>query len=329
MRRPSRPGFTLIELLVVIAIIAVLIGLLLPAVQKVREAAARAQCQNNLKQIALATLAFHDTYDALPPARYALRPDPSGPLPSAEPEFPTWLVRIMPFLEQTALAAQWNPRLEYSAHPAAAREAVVSTYLCPSRRGPSQAVTPTQMGPPIVLPCGCLFPGAPVFGGAVTDYAGNHGDLSPGSAGLATDFYWGGTGTGTIVSSRLPSSPSSTDWVDKVRLTGVTDGTAATFLVGELHVPRGKLAAVPDNGPAYDGSRFYNMSRVAGPGVPLAAGPDDDVFGMGLYAFGSWHPGVVNFAFTDGHVTAVRTAVSTEVLERLAHRADGRPVPDF
>jgi prepilin-type processing-associated H-X9-DG protein len=109
----------------------------------------------------------------------------------------------------------------------------------------------------------------------------------------------------------------------------VTDGTAATFLVGELHVPRGKLAAVPDNGPAYDGSRFYNMSRVAGPGVPLAAGPDDDVFGMGLYAFGSWHPGVVNFAFTDGHVTAVRTAVSTEVLERLAHRADGRPVPDF
>ncbi len=92
----------------------------------------------------------------------------------------------------------------------------------------------------------CRYPvtsaGSTVCTGAVGDYGGNHGDLSPGSSGLPSDFNFGGNGTGTIISSRARcNSGLPMDWIDRVRQSDVTDGLSNTFVSGEMHVPMGKL----------------------------------------------------------------------------------------
>jgi prepilin-type N-terminal cleavage/methylation domain-containing protein len=122
--RPRRGGFTLIELLVVIAIIAVLIGLMLPAVQRVREAANRTKCANNLKQIGLAVQNYSSMKEVLPPSR----------LPN---EGPSWAWLILPQLEQNNVYRQWNfGNLAIYQIDSTVLATAIPTYFCPSRRGP-------------------------------------------------------------------------------------------------------------------------------------------------------------------------------------------------
>jgi type II secretory pathway pseudopilin PulG len=142
----------LIELLVVIAIIAILIGLLLPAVQRVREAAARIQCGNNLHQIGLAMHMYHNDHDRLPPNRTAIG-------------YATWAVILLPYVERDNLYRQWNLSRTYYDQNDVARMTSVKVYFCPSlRSGGGQAVSVSGDTP------SWHFGRRPHLPGAVGDY---------------------------------------------------------------------------------------------------------------------------------------------------------------
>ena len=334
----GRSGFTLIELLVVIAIIGVLVAILLPAVQAARAAARRTQCLNNLKQIGLAIHGFHDSNQKFPPARLVVNSDRAensddGTDPGLDE--PTWLIHILPHLEQTALFSKWDVFRPYGLHSWDARSAVVSTYLCPERHSTSNAVT-QDVSIEIKFPCGCKGGVQTIPGGAVVDYVANHGDNSPGAVGMPTDFYWGGYGTGVLISSTPEiDEPKSVDgklvlkrrWLDTVTISDLKDGTSQTILVGEPHIPSDQLSKSPWNGPAYMGRHVTHFARIGGPGVPIAHHPDDQR--ASVYSFGSAHIGMCQFAFADGSARAINSSISTQILARLCHRSDGVQVADF
>ncbi|MCC9645233.1 DUF1559 domain-containing protein [Rhodopirellula sp. JC740] len=332
--RNSR-GFTLVELLVVIAIIGVLIAMLLPAVQSAREAARSTDCKNRMRQLALAAQMHHDALRYFPPARYESRPD-AAPSEQCGLETPTWLARVMPYIEQAALGEKWDLSKPWHEHPESVRNTVPDLFLCPSRRSGTQPVGVRSLRTTVDggggrLPCGCPMPPRPTdvaldVSGALSDYAGNHGDLTPGSTGAPTDFYYGGNGTGVIISVR-PQCNRDGEAVapaDRIRMASVFDGTSSTFLFGEKYVPTEKLGQFPEDTPAYDGDHLPASSRLAGPGLRLAHGPTDILADM--FSFGSWHPAGVHFALVDGSVRMFDAHTDTKVLGSLANRGDARVV---
>ncbi len=240
--RTSRFGFTLIELLVVIAIIAVLIGLLLPAVQKVREAASRLQCQNNLKQIGLAMHNFHDQFKRFPPGAAA----DQAPFGQAT-QFPdwhygsSWMVYLLPSIEQTALYSRWQfhskqgPQfcgsgLSPNNNPNAplASNAVIPTYRCPSSPLPLQISSGALVTPASTT-------GDPLMLATYTAIAGAHSDAVPTETRLAV-----GTRPPPITPGGYTcclGGPISGGGIlfpnAQVRLVQIQDGSSNTLLVSE------------------------------------------------------------------------------------------------
>ena len=324
-----RRGFTLIELLVVIAIIAILIGLLVPAVQKVREAAARMQCTNNLKQLALGCHNYHDTFGYLPPARVA------------RDAYATWPVLIMPFIEQQNLFNQWDVHKGFSAQNQTARETMVKIFFCPSRR--TSFLSPGSQNN--------SANGSPDNGsqaGACGDYACCAGDDSKDAMGNGTMNKYDANGAmicGHVVVPAGPGPQAGDNGIDQpnnnpatlplipiVQFTGyttllsLTDGTSSTLLIGEKQVRQNHFGETGDGDQAYySGDNYDTAQRVAGSKYPLCTGPNDGTSNH-KYRFGGWHPGVCMFAFADGHVAGVRTSIDGTNLGRLAVRNDGQTI---
>jgi prepilin-type N-terminal cleavage/methylation domain-containing protein/prepilin-type processing-associated H-X9-DG protein len=274
---PTRRGFTLIELLVVIAIIAILIGLLLPAVQKVRAAAARAQCVNNLKQIGLALQNYHDANRSLPPGYSALGAYVDG----ANDTTPGWgwATYILPFLEQDNLYRQFD--LSQPVQNFAGIQTMLKLYLCPSDIAPTAPfAVPNAFGATVVL-------------AAPSSYAATCG---PDASDVADP-----TGLGVFYRN------------SRTRLTDISDGTSQTVMVGDRAWAdsQGIWAGAPSGAVLRPGPRNpWQTATAPAPCLVLLHNNwiniKTDADG-GLDDFSSYHTGGVNLLFADGSVHFVRS----------------------
>ncbi|MFO0942351.1 MAG: DUF1559 domain-containing protein [Pirellulales bacterium] len=111
------------------------------------------------------------------------------------------------------------------------------------------------------------------------------------------------------------------NWIDKIKISDVTDGLSNTLLIGEMHVPLGKIGQGGQDAFIFNGDVVYNSTRVGGPTVPIVQNVRDE--STGLVSWGSWHPGVCNFALSDGSVRSLANTIDTETLGYLCNRKEG------
>jgi prepilin-type N-terminal cleavage/methylation domain-containing protein len=315
--RLQRTGFTLIELLVVIAIIAILIALLVPAVQKVRAAAARTQCINNLKQIALACHGYHDANKVLPPGYLGPLPREMTSANLGTGQNVSFMPFILPYIDQTPLSTQMLTGIPsnyfainaiygswYSgAYPSvsSAAFAQIPAFVCPmdnphassggtfiryyyysTYNSSTGAITTSH-------------------GGSIT--ASDVGRTSyAGVAGLTGAFSTFGSYEG-IMSNR-----------SRIQLANILDGTSNTLMVGEI------------NGAHSGANRLYSFSWMATPALFTIGGLGTTTTNQTYKQFSSPHQGVVMFAFGDGTVRPLQNSIDANSFYYLSGCRDGKLV---
>jgi prepilin-type N-terminal cleavage/methylation domain-containing protein len=311
----TRHGFTLIELLVVIAIIAVLIALLVPAVQKVRDAAARTQCANNLKQVALATHAFHDAKKRFPSGVNVPVGTTTGMVfPTnklykngtiADPPEPgmwiSWGEAILPYIEQTNLQTTLNLTKNQYANckgPNSVGAQIIPIFLCPADPLPFKVSTHVS--------------------GGVTYYFGMN---SYGSNGGTRSWYSSAYANNGVM------------WINSsVRLTGITDGTSNTFLYGERWHFDPNYADIATLGgwawANFSAQEDYVLSTPVPINYLVPPNPTTQNQYDRICAYGSGHPSGAHFAMADGTVrflTLTRTG-DLPTLQALSTRSAREPL---